>query len=150
MPPRTIQLLVYNSRLFNAHWSIFVPRANDPNIGSVVGGFALEFVRNYDITTDSRPIQRIDLATVPEEHVKDTDGDEEVIDGNANPIDRLEEVIVTVPVPGPSLRPNTAAPDKRIEMRGCQWWTKQAIAALIAAGLFNEEAQTVADNAPVQ
>lgn len=116
---RPIQLLVYNSRLFNAHWSIFVPRVDDPDVGSrlhatgsVVGGFTLEFVRNYSILSDTRPLQRIDLAVVPWDCIKDTAGDEEIVDtGRVTPIDRLEEVIITIPAPGPSMRSTTASRD---------------------------------------
>ncbi|KZT69551.1 hypothetical protein DAEQUDRAFT_765392 [Daedalea quercina L-15889] len=156
MSRRPIQLLIYNNRLFNAHWSIFAPRLDTPDIGSrlhatgsVVGGFTLEFVRNYNIASDSRPVQRIDLATVSVEHIRDTDGDEEIVDSDPTPIDRLEEVIVTVPAPGPSLRSAAASHEKRAELRDCQWWVKQAVAALIAAGICGGEAQTVADSAPV-
>jgi len=156
MSRRPIQLLVYDSRLFNAHWSIFVPRQDDTSIGSrlhatgsVIGGFTLEFVRNYNLATDNRPVQRIDLATVPMEYIEDTEGDEEIVDSDATPIDRLEEVIVTVPAPGPSLRSATASRDKRVEMRDCQWWVEQAVAALIAAGICSGDAQDVVNNAPV-
>lgn len=113
---RPIQLLVYNSRLFNAHWSIFVPRTDNPHLGSrlhatgsVVGGFTLEFVRNYNVLSDNRPLQRIDLAVVPADCIKDTEGDEEIVESDARPIDRLEQVIVTVPAPGPSMRSATAS-----------------------------------------
>ena len=115
---RAIQLLVYDNRLFNAHWSIFVPRRDNPDVGSrlhatgsVVGGFTLEFVRNYNVLSDNRPLQRIDLAVVPEDCIKDTTGDEEIVDTDATPIDRLEQVIITVPAPGPSLRSTTVARD---------------------------------------
>lgn len=74
-----------------------------------MGGFTLEFVRNYHVLSDNRPLQRIDLALVPADCIKDTTGDEEIVDINATPIDRLEEVIVTVPAPGPSMRSTTAA-----------------------------------------
>ncbi|EPS95541.1 hypothetical protein FOMPIDRAFT_1132184 [Fomitopsis schrenkii] len=156
---RPIQLLVYNSRLFNAHWSIFVPRTDNPHLGSrlhatgsVVGGFTLEFVRNYNVLSDNRPLQRIDLAVVPADCIKDTEGDEEIVESDARPIDRLEQVIVTVPAPGPSMRSATASrknQQARVAMRDCQWWVKQAVAALIAAGVCSSEAQSVADKAPV-
>ncbi|KAH9919336.1 uncharacterized protein B0H18DRAFT_639784 [Fomitopsis serialis] len=64
------------------------------------------------------------------------------------PRGRLEEVIVSVPAPGRSLRSVGSRLTARIEVRDCQWWTEQAVAALIQAGIVHSRAMGIVDAAP--
>ncbi|RMZ07222.1 hypothetical protein D0864_02046 [Hortaea werneckii] len=82
--PRTIHVLVPPSRLFAAHWSLFLPDVNngDPKqesntgtrihvVGDRLGGFQLEIVRGYDAQKDRILQGRIfALASVPQQHLQ--------------------------------------------------------------------------------
>jgi hypothetical protein len=55
MPP-SISLLVFPSRLFPAHWTLFIPSPSSPNTGTLLNargtalsGFTIEFERNYSL-----------------------------------------------------------------------------------------------------
>ncbi|GAB1732855.1 hypothetical protein NU195Hw_Modified_445t1 [Hortaea werneckii] len=79
---RTLQVLVPPSRLFAAHWSLFLPDLNngDPKqepstgtrihvVGDRLGGFRLEIVRGYDSQKDRSLQGRIfALARVPQQY----------------------------------------------------------------------------------
>jgi len=63
MPYRPVYLLVYNSRVFAAHWSMWIPNDSTDtpateDIGKIIQvtgdslkGFVHEFVRNHDIVS---------------------------------------------------------------------------------------------------
>jgi hypothetical protein len=106
---RTIYLLVYNSPLFPAHWSLWIPSADNPDIGKrlhAIGdasaGFEIAFERNYDLTTDTRHYQILPLARVLDSHLVD-------VEGNGDPStdqiahDHIEDVVLSVSAPGRSL-----------------------------------------------
>lgn len=108
---RPVYLIVYKSRLFPAHWSFWIPTPDDETIGKriqatgdALTGFVVAFERNYDIAKTSRPHELVSLDRVDSAHVNDGDavkGGPESTD--AQPIDKLEEVALSVPAPGPSL-----------------------------------------------
>ncbi|KAI1451420.1 hypothetical protein F4805DRAFT_103091 [Annulohypoxylon moriforme] len=108
---RTIYLLVYNSRLFPAHWSLWIPSPENPDVGKrihaqgdVATGFELCFERNYDKGQTSRRHEILPLADVDSVHIIDTPGDG-TRSTDQEPKDRLENIVLSVPTPGPSLLP---------------------------------------------
>lgn len=114
---RPIQLIVYHSRLFKAHWAILVPHGPDTSVctkvqvtGTLAQGFEHEFQRDYDPEATGRGHSLFPLGSVPEEAVVSdlaTPLDEEDTTTASN---RLEEIALSVPPPGPSLR--SASSDK--------------------------------------
>jgi hypothetical protein len=117
---RSIYLIVYNSRLFPAHWSLWIPSLSDPTIGKriqatgdALTGFTIAFERNYDIEATNRAHRLITLAEVDDIYVDDGDsckGGPESTD--ARPIDKLEKIALSVPAPGPSLVSSSSAVSK--------------------------------------
>ncbi|KAL2683282.1 hypothetical protein Neosp_007752 [[Neocosmospora] mangrovei] len=113
---RTIFLIVYNSRLFPAHWAIWIPSQSDPNVGKIVNaagdvltGFDITFERNYNISAESRPHQLISLGNVQDGHVVDVPGDgryrvESQSQGDLVAYDLIEEAGLNTPAPVKSLR----------------------------------------------
>ncbi|KAI4647276.1 uncharacterized protein J4E79_010428 [Alternaria viburni] len=143
--PRPIYLIVFNSPLFPAHWGLWIPHpsSSDPQTGTYLNatgdaasGFSIEFERNYEIGADGRRHQLISLGDVADEHVVDVTGDGKwSVDQIAR--DRLEEVVLGVKPPGPSL---VAADSKT--------WIRDAVAALVEAGIMDEEALRIVEKAP--
>jgi hypothetical protein len=113
MTTRTIYLIIYNSPLFPAHWSLWIPSLHNPTIGKRLhaegdpaNGFHIIFERNYVLAADSRQHQCLPLAEVSDDHVVDVngDGDGDGSEGsNSIAHDDLERVLLSVPVPGASL-----------------------------------------------
>lgn len=113
---RTISLIVYNSRLFPAHWVIWIPSQSDPRIGKIINaagdvltGFDITFERNYDISAESRPHKVIPLGQVEDVHAVDVPGDgshrvESESQGNLVAWDPIEEAGLSTPAPVKSLR----------------------------------------------
>jgi hypothetical protein len=108
--PRPVYLIIYSSRLFPAHWSLWIPSLSNGNIGRrihVIGdalnGFQLEFDRKYDIEADDRPYQLLHLADTLIHSAAVTELDT----GGISPQDKLEEIALTVPAPAGSLRAST-------------------------------------------
>jgi hypothetical protein len=109
--PRPIYLVVFNSPLFPAHWGLWIPHLSTktPQTGTYLNatgdaatGFGIEFERNYELGADGRRHQLISLGDVADEHVTDAIGDGMwFIDQIAR--DRVEEVVLGVKPPGPSL-----------------------------------------------
>jgi hypothetical protein len=113
--PRTVYLIIYNSPLFPAHWGLWVPQKDgDQNIGKLIhatgdarNGFQVAFKRNYDLGTTSRSYQLLPLAEVADQHVVDVKGDgKKGTDTTAH--DYLEQVALSIPAPGRSLRSATS------------------------------------------
>lgn len=115
--PRNLFLIVYKSPLFPAYWSIWIPSVANRNIGKrihvtgdVHSGFEHEFVRNYDLRSDTRTHFVILIGEVEDKYVADDDMD--LRDGgerDKSPRDRIEEVALEIPAPGPSM--NSASRD---------------------------------------
>lgn len=115
MSSRPVYLLVYSSHLFAAHWSMWIPHYNtDTQVteetgkfinarGDSLNGFVHEFVRNHDLSQDPSRKEIIFLGRTDAANVADGSlGTECYTDTEAT--DRLEEVALSVPAPGPSLR----------------------------------------------
>jgi len=122
--PRPIYLIVFNSPLFPAHWGFWIPdpSSSDPQIGTYLNatgdaasGFSIEFERNHEHGVDGRRHQLISLGEVADEHVVDVMGDGKwSVDQVAR--DRLEEVVLGVKPPGPSL----IAADSKVSFVMCK------------------------------
>jgi len=109
--PRTVYLLVFNSPLFPAHWGLWIPSVEKPNIGKLLNatgdaatGFEIGFERNYDLGAITLRHQILQLAEVLDHHVVDVTGDgSPAKDQTAH--DYLEQVALRVPAPARSLVP---------------------------------------------
>ncbi|KAF2827132.1 hypothetical protein CC86DRAFT_466857 [Ophiobolus disseminans] len=154
--PRTVHLIVYNSPLFPAHWGLWIPQEDgDQNIGKLIHatgdartGFQVAFKRNYDLGTTSRSYQLLPLAQVADQHVVDVKGDgSKGTDTIAH--DYLEQVALSIPAPGRSLRSATSQGSRqRVDIQNCQTWLRAVVAALVQNGVIAEGALQVVDNAP--
>jgi hypothetical protein len=108
----TAYLVVYHSRLFAAHWSIWIPRDGQSIQGrgkiiqvegTAAQGFNHDFKRNYDMAMETRQKSIIPLGSIDAGYVKNIHGpDTETEDSTAT--DAVEEWALQVPAPGPSLR----------------------------------------------
>jgi hypothetical protein len=98
--------------LFPANWSFFIPKANNADLGDVLhvtgdvrSGFRHAIKRNYEHGITGRKHQLILVAEVDAMYVKDFEATSEFIgEAPIKSIDGLEEVILSVPAPGKSLR----------------------------------------------
>jgi hypothetical protein len=109
---RPVFLLCYPSGTFKSHWAIFVPEIDDKSVkrgklihvtGSVREGFEVEIKRNFDLKkTKTIPYPPIELGIVSTTYLADT-----ILDGkystDSQPLDRFEEVMLSVPAPKASL-----------------------------------------------
>lgn len=155
--PRTISLVVFNSPLFPAHWGLWIPHLSSDlhgtgtylnATGDAAIGFTVEIERNYKVGADGRRYQLLPLGDVADEHVTDTQGDGSwSVDKIAR--DRLEEVVLGVEPPGPSLVATSGeGPRKRVEIKNCQTWIHDAVKALVEAGVMDHTALQNVENAP--
>ncbi|GJE86816.1 hypothetical protein PsYK624_028990 [Phanerochaete sordida] len=138
---RPLKLIVTHSRLFRAHWALFVPHAGSETVGTkihVTGtlaeGFAHEFQRDFDLESDAKGCGIFLLGSVDDGVVADLRGEPVSAQGTSSASNRLEEIALDVPAPGPSLRSSSSTDFKPIEVRDCQSWMAQFIAALVAEG----------------
>ncbi|KAI3325534.1 hypothetical protein HD806DRAFT_490608 [Xylariaceae sp. AK1471] len=154
--PRTIYLIVYNSPLFPAHWALWIPSLENPNIGKrihaegdVATGFQLSFDRNYDQTQESRSYKVLVLAEVESHHVVDTPANE-INSVDRDPKDDIETVASRVPIPGPSLTSSAArtARGTKVDIKNCQAWLVDVVDALHREGIFDSNAVEVIKMAP--
>lgn len=116
---RSISLITYTSRLFAAHWALWVPNASPLNPststpptkilgkrieveGSPITGFTHNIQRNYDLSTDSRPQVLTFLGSTNAETV--IDPPEGPMVESIEVTDVVEELALSVPAPGRSLR----------------------------------------------
>jgi hypothetical protein len=102
---RAIQLIVFNSPLFPAHWALFNPHSSSQNCGTLVhavgdakDGFDTSFERNYNIGATTLQYQSLQLATISDEFVKDSQGDGKRSQ-ESTARDRLEQVVLSIPAP---------------------------------------------------
>lgn len=107
---RDIYLIVYNSLLFPAHWTLWIPTKANPQIGKGIhvtgdaaNGFQHEFKRNYDLSEEDRANRLFLLAQVDDRWVADVPGDGS-FSVDTTPADDVETIALSVPAPGKSLR----------------------------------------------
>ncbi|EFQ99622.1 hypothetical protein MGYG_02635 [Nannizzia gypsea CBS 118893] len=153
---RDILLIIYNRSLFKAHWAIYVPSLAEPGVGKkihvygdVLNGFTLQFLRNYALKSETLAHQEVLIQQVKDEFVLDGPGGEECSDILAS--DRIEEVALSVAAPWPSLNSasaNSGPPTSKAQLKDCQSWVVDVVAALVDQGIMSEEANDVVRDAP--
>ncbi|KAH7134329.1 kinase-like domain-containing protein [Dactylonectria macrodidyma] len=107
---RAVYVIVYTSRLFPAHWALWIPSQGDSAIGKRVhatgdarAGFEVEFDRNYDIEHTGRQHQLVPLAQVHEIFINDVSCTVGPLSSECQPCDKIEEIALLVSAPSPSL-----------------------------------------------
>ncbi|EPQ53488.1 hypothetical protein GLOTRDRAFT_44707 [Gloeophyllum trabeum ATCC 11539] len=136
--PRTLYLAIFHRHLFPAHWVIYKPNTDDTSSpgtmlhveGDVANGFSHTVARNYDILKTSRTYTMITLGQVDSQYVKDYPKGAYVSLAPVQAIDRVEQVILSVPAPGKSLRIG-----ELVKQSNCQDWVKECVKALINLGM---------------
>ncbi|KAK3694173.1 hypothetical protein B0T22DRAFT_437276 [Podospora appendiculata] len=119
------------SRLFPAHWAMWVPSADDEHIGTLVqvigdplNGFVHEFERGYKSREDSRPPLLQELGSATEDSV--------LPDGPHDP--------------GQGCGRGQTKP--RIAIDNCQSWLSRLIDAMVAQHMIDDGARGVLKTAP--
>lgn len=107
---RVIYLIVYNSLLFPAHWTLWIPTEANPQIGKgihvtgdAVNRFQHEFKRNYDLSEEDRAHRLFLLAQVDDRWIADVPADGS-FSVDTTPADDVETIALSMPAPGKSLR----------------------------------------------
>ncbi|EPQ58603.1 hypothetical protein GLOTRDRAFT_37345 [Gloeophyllum trabeum ATCC 11539] len=153
---RQIRLVVYHSCLFAAHWSFFVPSIRDANVGSrlhvtgdVRSGFQHAISRNYDLRQTARSHTTYLLADIDDQYVEDYPSVEDIPEAPVEPVCKLEEVVFSIPAPGPSLRRSSSGANvARVQQLNCQDWIKECVDVLVSQGIFPNSAVDALKNAP--
>jgi hypothetical protein len=112
---RPVYLVVYNNRVFLAHWALWIPSHDTGadkagNVGKIIhvqgdarSGFNHEFKRNYDMSVTTRTKEILLLGSTNSKNVVDgTYTGPVVLDNTAT--DVIEQWALYIPAPGPSLR----------------------------------------------
>jgi hypothetical protein len=170
---RTIHIVCYTpSRLFPAHWSLWIPSKERPEIGTLIQvkgdsmtGFRHEIERGYNLSACDRRPWYAPLAQIEERHVTDrpTGG------SDTTAYNYLEQVALSIPAPGPSLRNESSSVSisplsdqlcaythrvqkqgrsSRVEIKNCQTWLRDVVHFLIDNNLIDSAAQIIVDQAP--
>ncbi|ODM19114.1 hypothetical protein SI65_05731 [Aspergillus cristatus] len=135
---RTIYLALFNNG----------PKPNTNTLGKLIQvdgnpatGFHLQFVRNYNIASDTLSEYKLTpLAEVDDKYVADPAGTERSIETTAR--DRLESVAMAVKPPGRNAKPfDPEAPN-------CQNWLYSYVQKLIEEGFVEASAGLVVQDAP--
>ncbi|KAF9047144.1 hypothetical protein BDZ89DRAFT_1007296 [Hymenopellis radicata] len=162
---RQISLIVYHSPLFPAHWSLYIPSAADSGIGKIVhatgdarNGFVHELKRGYRPADDERAYSIIPIALVSSSHVVDVHSNSGLVVHTAPDedllmlaVDDVERVLLSVPAPSKSLNSvdGSGIYGKKVVIKNCQTWIREAVEALIQMNIAPSESLTVLDEAPI-
>ncbi|KAF2705269.1 hypothetical protein K504DRAFT_440340 [Pleomassaria siparia CBS 279.74] len=127
---------VYHSRLFAAHWALFLPSLVNEQIGSRIHtdgspatGFEVLFESEYDLRDCTQSYKMVELGVVEEED--------------------LVRVANSTQAPAKSLVSAFGrAPKRRIEVKNCQTWLREVVTNLAEEGLVEVEATRQVENAP--
>jgi hypothetical protein len=160
---RTLYVLVYPSRLFAAHWSLWIPYVDaagrETDIGDRIhvtgdrlNGFEYEYIRNYNIREDDRHPNSFSIGSMAAQALEHLEKNGE--DDNSGILNALDRACRAVPAPGPSLNQVAATtsngdakgPPRRREVRDCQWWLRQAAARLTQDGILKPLEAEIAGN----
>ncbi|PGH13164.1 hypothetical protein AJ80_06410 [Polytolypa hystricis UAMH7299] len=145
---RTVFLLVFRSPLFPAHWALWIPSADDKNVGKVIEvdgsvhtGFEHSIDPVFDLSKTTRTFVVIKLGEI---------SDDTVVDSESRIIDPIEQVALSVPAPGPTLNPvaSNAPPKAPVQLSNCQNWITKFVAELVCRNLLDASANEVVQNAP--
>ena len=109
---RDIVLVRYTAPPFKDHWAIFIPSAQNPKFGTLIqvegdvrSGFHHNIRRNYDLKHTTRNVQTNLIGRVADKHVHSTPSQGTLVRDAPNTKDDCERVALSVPAPGPSMRP---------------------------------------------
>ncbi|TPX12400.1 uncharacterized protein E0L32_006812 [Thyridium curvatum] len=153
-----LYVLVYPSRLFAAHWSLWAPRIEASGQESVVGdrihvtgdrlnGFQYEYIQNYNVDKDERNPKAFPIGRIKTSHLEHGEQSTASSDGETHElkaINAFDRACQEVEAPGPSLNKVSIGdnaeipgpPRRRSEVKDCQWWIKQAVANLVEANIL--------------
>jgi hypothetical protein len=104
--PRPISLLIFPSRLFPAHWALFVPSLTSCDTGTLLNargnslsGFTIEIERDYALA-EAPAHQSVLLSKVADEFIADSDE----VGKDEGARTHVEEAVLSVGAPMGSLR----------------------------------------------
>ena len=115
---RPVHLIIYNSPLFAAHWSLFIPNLSTspnkpPSTGNIIhvtgdslNGFVHGFKRNYDLEQEDRAFTLVHLCDIDEQNIFNST-EMEFVEENGEEVvarDVIEDLALSVMAPGRSLR----------------------------------------------
>ncbi|KAG8742175.1 hypothetical protein FRC10_001931 [Ceratobasidium sp. 414] len=153
---RSVYLLVFRSPVFPAHWALWIPRLDNPHVGKIISavgdpstGFVHEFQRNFSPASPSSMLPVLLCSTVESNHIVDGElGQEPTTDANA--IDSLEDMALTVPAPGKSLNsvPADSGVRRRVVIKNCQTWMSEYVRKLVERGIVEASAVGILGEAP--
>ncbi|KDN48240.1 hypothetical protein RSAG8_02832, partial [Rhizoctonia solani AG-8 WAC10335] len=138
---RSIYILIFHSRIFPAHWALWIPSPSQPKIGKIINavgdpssGFVREIERQFNLANASGAISTVSA--------HDSSGPE--------PVDEVEKIASGISPPEKSLNSaqNSKLPVGRVEIKNCQTWLREFVCALVEHGICEAEAIDVLDRAP--
>jgi hypothetical protein len=152
---RAVFVLVYPSRLFAAHWALWIPEVNINGeeqhtgdrihvTGDRLNGFTYEYDCDYNILDDDRHPKAFPIGMISIEHVSNHDRACTADTLGSHPFNDLDAACKRVPAPGPSLRKvaplnrdtkNRERPAKA-EVKDCQWWIEKVVTYLVCEGFL--------------
>ena len=166
MAPRTIYLVsCRNAAHQRAHFSIFVPYAADPEVGTRIhavgapmAGYTLEFNRNYSPAASNQPQQTWAIGEVDSQHIVESTRTERTND--SKPQGDIEKAASQCPTPG--ISENFMAPVNQVSEcisavwhggllvkptqttnRRCQEWTIEFVNRLVQLGYIEQNAVNI-------
>ena len=109
---RNIYLPVHPRRLFKDHWCIFIPSAENLNVGTLIEmegsareGFSHAVSRLYDLKLSDRKPRTFLLGQVGDDQVHATPAGGHLVMYDLTPPDNVERCALSLPAPGPSMNP---------------------------------------------
>ncbi|THH14197.1 hypothetical protein EW146_g6100 [Bondarzewia mesenterica] len=170
---RTVYFAVFNSILFPAHWGLWIPTVEKPELGKMIqvngdplSGFQHDFERNCNIKDTKRTHILFVLAEIEDRFVLDLPPN---VDNPQEPaaIDEIEQKAIAIPPPTKSLRSSADAVGsfsqisflyrllialeqamKKVDIKNCQTWLCELVDALVADHIFPKSAIQVMKDAP--
>ncbi|KAH8908536.1 hypothetical protein BR93DRAFT_489954 [Coniochaeta sp. PMI_546] len=170
---RTLYVLVYPSRLFAAHWSLWIPYLDSSGqesdtgdrvhvTGDRLNGFQYEYLRDYNVREDERKPNSFPVGSISGDSLRDwrEDGDEKSGSDamRYEGVNLFDRVCREVEAPGPSLNKvtkltlaqTTGPPPRKTEVKDCQWWLKQAVEHLVEGDILMPLEEALGDGTPVE
>ncbi|CAE6460251.1 unnamed protein product [Rhizoctonia solani] len=149
---RSIYILIFHSRIFPAHWALWIPSPSQSKIGKIINavgdpssGFVREIERQFNLANASGAISTVLLSNrVEAKHILDSDS------SGPEPVDEVEKIASGISPPEKSLNSaqNSKLPVRRVEIKNCQTWLREFVCALVEHGICEAEAIDVLDRAP--
>ncbi|KAF2475492.1 uncharacterized protein BDR25DRAFT_279577 [Lindgomyces ingoldianus] len=140
MSPQPLQLIIYPSPLFAAHWALFLPSPSDPNQkagtrihadGSPASGFEVIFESEYDLNDCTQSYRIINLGEIEAAEVEKA----------ARVVEAPKKTLVATSVGG-------EGPRRRVELKNCQTWLRDVVEKIVENGALGEEVMKILDSAP--